>query len=151
MPNWCKGTLRVRGTKENLTKFILEGLKPVTYIGQELASLKIDDNGCIECKRCWIEGTYRGFVTDLYQDVSPWKDAIGKFSIAFDAEFAWGIEPTELLISCKKYGVDMRIYAFEQGMEFNQNIEIIDGKITKNEEINFDDYCWDCICPTVGG
>ena len=27
MPNWCAGTLRVRGTKENLTKFVLEGLQ----------------------------------------------------------------------------------------------------------------------------
>lgn len=150
MPNWCKGTLRVRGTKENLTKFVLEGLRPVTYIGQELVPLKINDNGCIEGDRCWIKGTYRGFVTDLSEDTYYWKDE-EKTTIALDTEFAWGIEPKELLISCKEYGVDMRIYAFEQGMEFNQNIEIIDGKITKNEEITFDDYYWDCICPTVGG
>ena len=32
MPNWCIGTLRVRGTKDDLTKFVLEGLSPVTYI-----------------------------------------------------------------------------------------------------------------------
>lgn len=31
MPNWCAGTLRVRGTKENLTKFVLEGLQPVRH------------------------------------------------------------------------------------------------------------------------
>lgn len=36
MPNWCAGTLRVRGTKENLTKFVLEGLQPVNYIGEGL-------------------------------------------------------------------------------------------------------------------
>lgn len=29
MPNWCAGTLRVRGTKDNLTKFVLEGLKRI--------------------------------------------------------------------------------------------------------------------------
>ena len=150
MPNWCRGTLRVRGTKGNLTKFVLEGLKPVTYLGEDLKALKIDDDGCIEGDRCWIKGTYRGFVTDLSEDTYCWEDE-GKTTIALDAEFAWGIEPEELLISCKKYGVDMRIYAFERGMEFNQNIEIIDGKITKNEEITFDDYYWDCICPTVGG
>lgn len=43
MPNWCAGTLRVRGTKENLTKFVLEGLQPVTYFGSEKETLKIDD------------------------------------------------------------------------------------------------------------
>ena len=51
----------------------------------------------------------------------------------------------------KKYGVDMRIHAFERGMEFNQIIEIIDGEVTKNEELRFDDYIWDCICPKMGG
>ena len=150
MPNWCIGTLRVRGTKENLTKFILEGLHPVTYFGQELQALEIDNYGCVECKRCWIKGTRRGFVTDLYECVAELEDE-GKTTIALDAEFAWAIEPEKLLISCKEYGVDMRIYAFEQGVAFNQNIEIIDGKITKNEEITFDDYNWDCICPNIGG
>jgi hypothetical protein len=47
MPNWCAGTLRVRGTKENLTKFVLEGLQPVTYIGECLETLK--KNVLTEC------------------------------------------------------------------------------------------------------
>lgn len=38
-----------------------------------------------------------------------------------------------------------------RGMQFNQIIEIIDGKITKDEEVEFDDYDWDCICPNLGG
>lgn len=66
MPNWCKGTLRVRGTKEDLTKFVLEGLNPVTYLGQELEPLKMDGLGRIDCERCWIKGTYRGFVVDSH-------------------------------------------------------------------------------------
>ena len=150
MPNWCIGTLRVRGTKENLTNFVLEGLSPVTSIGQELEPLKMDDYGCIECERCWIKGTHRGFVVDsnVYFDVLKDEE---ETTIALDTEFAWGISAEELLNSCKKYGVDMRIYAFERGMQFNQIIEIIDGKITKDEEVKFDDYDWDCICPNIGG
>ena len=35
MANWCKGSLKVRGTKGNMTKFILEGLKPVGFLGME--------------------------------------------------------------------------------------------------------------------
>ena len=45
----------------------------------------------------------------------------------------------------------MRIYAFEQGMEFNLEIEIINGKITKEAYIAFQDYKWECICPDMGG
>lgn len=150
MPNWCSGTLRVRGTKENLTKFVLEGLQPVDYFGEDLEVLKMDEYSQVKCSRCWIKGTRRGFILDLDEYIDDWNDE-GKIAIGFEAEFAWCISAEELLQSCKKYGVDMRIHAFERGMQFNQIIEIIDGKITKNEEITFDDYYWDCICPTVGG
>ena len=150
MPNWCAGTLRVRGTKENLTKFVLEGLQPVDYFGEDLETLKMDEYSQVKCSRCWIKGTRRGFILDLDEYIDDWNDE-GKIAIGFETEFAWGISAEELLQSCKKYGVDMRIHAFERGMQFNQIIEIIDGKITKNEEITFDDYYWDCICPTVGG
>ena len=54
MPNWCAGTLRVRGAKENLTKFVLEGLQPVTHFGSETETLKIDDYSRIKCERCWM-------------------------------------------------------------------------------------------------
>lgn len=36
-------------------------------------------------------------------------------------------------------------------MEFNQIIEIIDEKIIKDEELHFEDYQWECICPDMGG
>lgn len=35
MPNWCEGTLKVRGTKENVKKFVLEGLHPVGFMGEK--------------------------------------------------------------------------------------------------------------------
>ena len=150
MPNWCAGTLRVRGTKENLTKFVLEGLQPVDYIGEGLETLKMDDYGRVECSRCWIKGTRRGFILDLEEFIYDWNDE-GKITIGLEAEFAWYISAEELLQSCKKYGVDMRIHAFECGIRFNQIIEIINGEITKDEGVKFDDYDWDCICPNVGG
>ena len=150
MPNWCAGTLRVRGEKENLTKFVLEGLQPVTHFGSETETLKIDDYSRIKCERCWIKGTRRGFILDLDVFINDWNDE-GKIAIGLDAEFAWGISAEELLNSCKQYNVDMRIHAFECGMLFNQIIEIIDGEITKDEEVKFDDYNWDCICPNIGG
>ena len=43
MPNWCAGTLRVRGTKENMTKFILEGLHPVGFLGEEHPKLLLNE------------------------------------------------------------------------------------------------------------
>lgn len=48
MPNWCEGSLKVRGTKENMTKFILEGLHPVGFLGEEHSKLSLDEYGDIQ-------------------------------------------------------------------------------------------------------
>lgn len=101
-------------------------------------------------EKCWIEGTTRGFVNDLDVYFEEYEDDSIQ-TIALDAEFAWAINPEELLKVCQKYHVDMRIYAFEIGLEFNQEIEIINGKITKDSYFEFQDYVWECICPDMGG
>ena len=150
MPNWCAGDLRVRGTKENLIKFLLDGLNPIKNICNELEPLKINENGEICGDTCHIKGTHRGFVKGLDVYVDDLENE-GKSTIVLSVEFAWYMKPQDLLNVCREYGVDMRIHAFERGMQFNQIIEIIDGEITKDEEVKFDDYEWDCICPNVGG
>lgn len=151
MPNWCAGALRVRGKKKDLQNFVLNGLKPCDSFGDEHTKLELDEFGCVGCNgRCWIEGTTRGFVYDLDADFEDYEDDSIQ-TIALDAEFAWAISSEELLKVCQKYHVDMRIYAFERGLEFNLEIEIIDGKITKDSYFEFQDYVWECICPDIGG
>lgn len=149
MPNWCVGTLKVRGEKSNLERFVFEGLKPVGFLGDLKEPLNRDKWGDIHTKEsCWIEGTRRGFVRGLELYLSEIED---DGIIALDAEFAWCIDVEGLQKACQKYNVDMRMYAFEQGMQFNQEVEIINGEITIDDEITFDDYKWECICPDLGG
>lgn len=149
MPNWCAGTLRVHGKKKNLQNFITYGLQLLPGKEKETPVLESDGYGDV-CYNgtCYIKGTSRGLINslDAYFDED---DCIQ--TIALDAEFAWNINSEELLKVCQKYHVDMRIYAFEQGMEFNLEIEIINGKITKEAYIAFQDYKWECICPRMGG
>lgn len=151
MPNWCVGSLKVRGTKENLTKFILEGLHPVGYLGESKGKLSLNEYGDVESDlTCWIEGTHRGFVESVDAYLSEIEDGETDI-VVFDSKFAWGIDAQQLLQVCNKFNVDMKIHAFERGMEFNQVIEIVDGNILKDEELHFDNYQWDCICPELGG
>lgn len=151
MPNWCEGTLKVRGIKENIKRFILEGLHPVGFLGEKHEKLSLDEYGDIYSnKTCWIENTTRGFVEGIEVYFSELEDD-EIFVAIFDSKFAWGIDAKELLKTCIKYNVDMKIHGFERGMEFNQVIEIVDGKIIQDEEIHFKDYMWDCICPKIGG
>lgn len=151
MPNWSEGCLKVRGKAANVKKFVLEGLQPVDFFGNALPKLELSDLGEVDTdKDCWIEGTTRGFVENLYADFSFVEDD-ETFTATLDAKFAWAADAEELLASCKKYSVNMKLYAFEKGMGFNQDILIVDGEIRRDCRIEFEDYNWECICPTVGG
>lgn len=147
MPNWCKGTLKVRGKKKNVIEFMLKGLKPVGT-GRSLFLNKFGNIASGET--CWIENTYRGFVLEVEVFFSDYEDE-DIVTVALDSKFAHDIDSEGLLKTAKKYSVDMKIYGFEKGMQFNRDVEIVDGEILKDEEINFDDYNWECICPNMGG
>ena len=151
MPNWSKGCLKVRGKAANVKKFVLEGLQPVDFFGNALPKLELSGIGEVDTENdCWIEGTDRGFVENLCVDFSFVEDD-ETFTALLDAKFAWAADAEELLASCQKYDVDMKLYAFEKGMGFNQDILIVDGEIRRDCRIEFEDYNWECICPTVGG
>ena len=151
MPNWSEGCLKVRGKAANVKKFVLEGLKPVDFFGNDLPKLELSEIGEAETENvCWIEGTDKGFVENLYVDFSFVEDD-ETFTALLDAKFAWAADADELLALCRKYRVDMKLYAFEKDMEFNQDILIVGGEIVNNLTIKFEDYGWECICPTVGG
>ena len=151
MPNWSEGCLKVRGKAANVKRFILEGLKPVDFFGNDLPKLELSEIGEVDTENvCWIEGTDRGFVENLCVDFS-FVDDDETFTALLDTKFACGVDAEELLTLCKKYSIDMKLYAFEKGMEFNQDILIVDGEIINNLTIKFEDYNWECLCPTVGG
>lgn len=152
MPNWCEGTLKVRGKVKDLKKFCLEGLRPIYCLGGEQKPLKLNEYGDLSySKTCWIENSRRGFVEGIDVCFSDFEEDEDTQIICLDARFAWVITSELLVETCKKYHVDMRIYAFERGMEFNQEVEIVNGKITRDVEITFDDYRWECINPEMGG
>lgn len=151
MPNWCVGTLKIRGKQKDVKRFVLEGLKPVNYFGVEENPLKIDEYNCVKSDSdCYIKDSYRSFIEDL--DVWFYgenDDDITTYCLEMKA--AWDIKAKPLAELSKEYNIDMKIYAYERGMEFNRDIEIKAGNIIKNNEIKFNDYLWDCDCPTLGG
>lgn len=69
MPNWCRGTLKVRGKISDLKRFVLEGLQPVNALGEKLVPLKFDteDEGSFSLATLqarswiWIRDTRRHF------------------------------------------------------------------------------------------
>lgn len=165
MPNWCVGTMKVRGTSENLTRFFKEGVfhyddkKPLTFIYDKgenkadiLSYVKTKDSGYLA-----IKGVTRNEISPLndYGEIyftgsrNDENIRIGYFRF----ETAWGIETDQLVEVSKEYGIDIRIHAFEQGMEFEQFIEVHAGNLVKNEVISFEDrdWAWESVNPNWGG
>ena len=65
---------------------------------------------------------------------------------------AWHIDVDELLTNhSKKYNLDFNIYASECGMEFEQYITIVDGKVIRDDVFEYDDFGFEAINPSLGG
>ena len=151
MPNWCEGTLKVRGTRENLLKWMQEGF-------DKSPEATITEDGCmIELEKPYnsmsIAGMRRCFADlsgkEFYLRPDRHNPAVGIILIPVSA--AWYIAAEELAAISAQYNIDFKIWAFEEGMEFNLDIEVVGGKIIKDEDVKFDNYFWDCIKPEIGG
>jgi hypothetical protein len=158
MPNWCVGTLKVRGSKENIINFLKNGFTPVTWMGTDIPMKVVEEeySFTISCDDKFhgfhVKGTHRNFIESKEIEFEHWdEDNETHVLILEDYKAAWGIEAEPLAELSKEYQLDFRLYAFERGMEFNQEIEIHKGKIIKDVEIKFDDYAWECINPSLGG
>ena len=164
MPNWCEGNLKIRGKKENIIKFLEEGTSLLEGLWEpKEIKPKIEINNCdeIEIKNLdklkeidllYIKGTHRNFIGPVENGIYIY-DIDEKEQIICLENFkaAWGIDADALRVISNRYDIDIKIYAFEAGMEFNQDIEIIKGKIIKDDEIKFENYQWECIEPNLGG
>lgn len=161
MPNWVEGKLKIRGDKKDIATFLKEEMREVEYQNVPVTNsikIDIDKDGDFVVEK--IDFTHRfklknarHYITESSIDsfYSCCKSVNGKDVLVVGFEAAWLIDAEYFAEMSKKYDIDFKIYAFEQGKEFNQNLEVVAGKIIKDEVIEFDDYIWECIDPTIGG
>lgn len=163
MPNWCEGTLKVRGKFENVKRFCKEVFEVWdTKFDPKKGFLEVKNKEAITIetdtedefwmrieKTAYIKGTHRNFIESNDIELYPRKkkDAIA----AMEFKAAWGIAPEPYIKLSQEYGVDIRIYGFERGMEFNQELIVENGNLIKNKEITYSDYTWECPMPLLGG
>lgn len=97
----------------------------------------------------YIEGTKRNFVEKGVYGDSYREDE--KPILVVSMKAAWNVDETPYIEMSKKYNVDFRVYGYEMGLEFNREIEIVEGRLVTNRRIKFKDYKWECPDPTLGG
>lgn len=78
-------------------------------------------------------------------DGKPWLLIIDGF------KQAWDICAEEFTEMSEKYNVDIRIFAWEQGMQFERDIEIQKGEILIDITSKYDHWDWDCPMSWMGG
>lgn len=123
-----------------------EDVKPLSFQGEDDTSFWVD-----EIKTSlWLDGTRRHFCEPDYIEVDA-EDSETPTIMILPFKAAWTIDAGALHSLCKRFDVDMKIQAFEMGMQFSQIIEIVNGEILKDQEVKYDDWDWDCPCPRTGG
>ena len=169
MPNWCAGKLNVRGKLDDIKRFMNEGINLYNYVrdenhpkGEYVKAPKGEVTGdsymlyapkeLSNKDNCYVEETKRGFV--FYEPdyiLVPVDEDNDLYGIILQYQQAWAINADELLEIAKKYNLDFKITAFECGMEFGQEIEIVEGILLKNNDLNYENWFWDCPDPFCGG
>jgi hypothetical protein len=160
MPNWCEGVLRIRGKQKDIinlveSRFVLPNYKEnitesIKYV-DDGKYMTITDQRFIETE-LWVKNSRRMFIELLWEfEFLDNHDMEEIITVTCNCRQAWGMDSQFLAELSNEYKVDFRIYAFEKGSEFNQDIEVINGEVTKDDTIKFKDYQWECIDPTIGG
>lgn len=161
MPNWCEGTLKIRGSYNDIARWCKDNLHVYrerhkngdweTYVDEDMVTIEETDEittSVSMLQDAYIEGTNRHFVQCGFEFYA---DENGNSKVAINIQAAWNFESEPYLEMAKKYNLDFRFYGFESGMQFNREVVIENGELLVDNEIEFDDYFWECPCPTLGG
>ena len=162
MPNWCEGMLKIRGKQEDVFNLLADNLQvwktiiikePKLDMREEIdkEAIVVDKEGeSIWVKKtAYIKGTRRNFVEP--NEIDVWKGKDGNACIAVEFKAAWDVESEPYIKLSKAYNVDIKIEAFERGMEFSRYILIENGNLKEDKETEYDDYVWECVMPNLGG
>lgn len=157
MPNWCEGVLKARGTKEEIINFLKNGLEPLGggLFGEKPEQVETNEDEWefnMKTKHgFYLKESRRNFIEsniEFYLDT----DEEIKVCVMDGFKAAWGLDTEALIKASKTFNIDLKIYAFERGMEYNHDFEVHKGVLVKDNVIEFDkNYDWECIDPTIGG
>ena len=148
MPNWAEGSLKLRGRSENIASALKQMLLNDTVTLEDKwdgTLLKFNNTA----PYFYINETRRAFIKQ--EQIEVWLE--DEFCIVELNNFkqAWSAIPENYQEISIKFDVDIKIFTFECGMEFTQEIEISKGEIIKDVCYKYDDYQWEVPFSNLGG
>lgn len=176
MPNWCEGSLKLRGRYTDILRFFEEGVNAYEYapansdtdykliLKEEQCEIEeYDDSGETNIVNrlkssgwIYIENTQRAFIKEDHCSYGIYRDKNDTDCIfALPFKQAWSIRQQDWIDIAKKYNLEIRIFAIESGIGFWCSLHILkDGVIIENNFIQYQDYkdyVWNCPLPWMGG
>lgn len=161
MPNWCSGWMKIRGKKQDILDFFKNEVAIFTYdkdysrTTSEAVFENDEKNWQYILKQAtnqelYLRNSRRFFFLD--KEITFYNNEPEICYLNLEIQQAWYIDVGELLTShSKKYNLDFNIYASECGMQFEQYITIVDGKVIRDDVIEYDDFGFEAINPSLGG
>lgn len=167
MANWCRGILKIRGTRENLVKFLKEDVicfsrekqSDGKYKSVEIPLLNVKcEEDVIEIEEQQVDASsikyflkyLGGRINDVLKH-EAYKREDDMYIVAFDFETKWGLRLESFVEFSQTYGLDIKGKFYECGMEFTQEIEVIGGTLVLWKVTKYKDYEWECENPYWGG
>ena len=152
MPNWCEGWVKFRGPKENLINFIqseFNGAHPVydERFDELIPNILVRSTFFNSLRRAYIKDND---LADSNGAICFGEDGIGVFIAKIN--HAWNVDNQGYPELAKKYKLDIRGKCYECLMDFAEEFEYnSNGDEVFFKVHEFEDYIWECECPTLGG
>ncbi len=140
--DWVEGTLKVRGDKSDIKKFLIGAIESVD---EKECLITEDENEIVvrlpdESERFYVKNSYRNFI---YGSKIVW-DKVWEVLLIPGYHGPASIDTKHLAALSAEYNVDLKIFAYLHGIEYSIDFEVHKGKIIKEEEATDEDYIWEC-------
>lgn len=174
MPNWCEGSLKLKGKYDDILRFWQEGVNAYSYSADRNNERGIDlipkeewydfdkgenylriENEIPPAAWIYIEGTKRAFIDSSFCGFDIFKLPNDQVILVLPFKQAWSIVQTDWIDIATKYGLEIKIYAIEAGTGFWCTFHVLrDGAIIDNnfhQPEGYEDFVWNCPFPWMGG
>lgn len=166
MPNWAEGTIKFRGSKDNVIKFLSEGIHAVSFLGKDVDGVEVYVDNVFNdinvenirdeiyyhfhiglTTRAFVEkGAFdNSYITEFYKT--------NEYIVELPFKQAWDIKSNEYQNIADKYDLDIHIFAYESGLGFTREVEIVHHELSKDitNEYEYQDYQWNVPFTNIGG
>ena len=178
MPNWCQGSLKVRGKRKDVRKFFTEGVNVYEHFTKDDEHVEVlvpkDDwlyidldasdeseyiyynpnAGCYS-NSVYIEETNRAFIDDDNDPIIiPVTDDDCEVVVYAPIKQAWDFRIDDWAKLSGFTQLHFKLYGIEKGGGFVHSIDVDNGQVLEDKTTSFesdDDFIWNCPFPWMGG